>query len=135
MTSFVLAPGVAGICKADETLRLVIGWASTSTIDGEPVVDVQDEIVPASEIVRAAMDYMEGARPALLSHSGNPIGRVVFLFPFTNEITTSLNITCRIEGIIVGIRVTNDSVWQAIVAGTIRAFSVGGFSEYEVEAA
>lgn len=126
MTTILQKLGASGVYKIDESLRLAIGWANVSTVNGSALVDQQGEIVPASEIVRAAAEFMAGDRPALLAHAGSEVGKVVFCMPITDDIANSLGFTSRCEGIVVGIRVSDDAVWKMVRDGGLRAFSIGG---------
>ena len=50
------------ICKVDEERQQVFGWCSVSHINGEEVVDTQDDIMPIDEVEKAAYRYVIESR-------------------------------------------------------------------------
>lgn len=123
------------IFKADDEERMVYGWASVITEDGEPVIDSEGDVIEASELVKATTAFMLDVRKAMIGHERNAAGDiedsmvkgiVVHSFPLTAEIAKSLGIETKREGWIVGVKVTDEAVWKGVKEGRFRAFSIGG---------
>lgn len=125
------------ILKIDEEQRMVYGWASVISIKGEPVVDLQDDVIPADELEKAATEFMLDVRHAMAMHERNDKneieptmikGVVVHSFPLTAEHMKALGINCEREGWIVGVKVLDDATWARVKSGELKAFSWGGTS-------
>jgi len=114
------------VFKADEEQRIVYGWASIVTKAGEPVVDLQGDVIDPAELVRATTEFMKSVRTAKQMHEGGKIGTVVHSFPITNEIAKSLGLQTENEGWIVGMHIEDDAVWKSVKDGHLKSFSIGG---------
>lgn len=114
------------IFKADEEARVAYGWATIITKNGEPVVDLQGDVISSEELVTATTEFMKSERNSLNMHGGSPIGQVVHSFPLTADIAKSLGITTENEGWLVGIHVSDDATWNSVKDGSLSAFSIGG---------
>jgi len=120
------------VVKISEELRLVFGWANVTVMDGEEVVDTQNDVMDSQVLVKAFMDFMSNSRVGGVMHlrdeAGNPVGagEVVFAFPFTPDIKKALGIEMPAEGVVIGFRADDDSVWKAVKDGKLQAFSIGG---------
>ena len=119
------------ILKADDSQRLIYGWASVITQDGIPVVDSQGDVIKSHTLEKAATDFMLSARVAKDMHEGGKIGEFVHSLPLTKEIAGALGITCNREGWIVACKVYDDSVWAKVKSGELKAFSIGGRAKRE----
>lgn len=119
------------ILKLDEEQRMVYGWASVVTENGEPVVDRQGDIIEVDTLVKAINKFMEHVRVGKAMHSGDQIGVVVHSFPVTKELSESLGIESDREGWIVGYKVYDDAVWDNVKNGDFSAFSIGGRANKE----
>lgn len=125
--SDVLEKQITGeILKSDDEARMVYGWASVISQNGDPVVDIQGDVIKADELVNATTEFMKSVRNAKMMHSGGKIGTVVHSFPLTSEIAKSLGIDTAREGWIVGMHVEDDAVWKSVKNGSLSAFSIGG---------
>jgi len=117
----------AEVIKVDEAQRLVYGWASVVTEDGEPVTDRQGDIIAPEELERAATEYMMDERAVKLMHEGEQVGVTVHSMPLTFALAETLGVdTNGREGWIIAQKITDDSAWAKFLAGDLRAFSVGG---------
>lgn len=122
------------IVKVSEELRLVFGWANVTVMDGEEVLDTQDDVMDSQVLVKAFMDFMSESRTGGVMHlrdkAGNPVGvgEVVFAFPFTADLKKALGIDIPEEGVVIGFRADNEDVWKAVKAGELQAFSIGGIA-------
>ena len=114
------------ILKVDDEQRIVYGWASVITENGQPVIDRQGDVTEADTLVKAVNDFMEHVRVGKTMHVGGETGRVIHSLPVTKEICDSLGIQCDREGWIVAYKVYDDKVWQMVKSGELAAFSIGG---------
>ena len=114
------------ILKVDDEQRMVFGWASVVTEDGEPVIDRQGDIIEADTLVKAVNEFMEHVRVGKAMHTGEQVGVVVHSLPITKEIGEALGIHSNREGWVVAYKVFDDSVWERVKSGELAAFSIGG---------
>ena len=114
------------ILKVDDEQRIVYGWASVVTEDGEPVVDSQGDVIEPEEMVKMANDFMLAVRTAKAMHKGDKIGEVIHSMPLTAELAKALGLHTDMEGWIVGVKVYSDDVWASVKSGEFAGFSIGG---------
>ena len=114
------------ILKTDDEQRMVYGWASVVTENGEPVVDRQGDVIKAETLVTAVNEFMEHVRIGKAMHTGEQVGTVVHSLPITKEIGDSLGIQSDREGWVVAYKVFDDDVWAMVKSGELAAFSIGG---------
>ena len=114
------------ILKADDEQRLVYGWASVVTEDGNPVIDRQGDIIEPDTLVKAVNNFMEYVRVGKTMHTGEQTGVVVHSMPITKEIGDALGIHSNREGWVVAYKVYDDAVWAMVKSGELTAFSIGG---------
>lgn len=119
------------ILKADEKSRMVYGWASVISKDGDAVIDTQGDVIEAQELVKATTDFMFDVRKAQAMHKPGVMGMVVHSFPLVEELAKSLGISCNKEGWIVGVKVTDDATWEKVKKGELKAFSIGAQARRE----
>jgi hypothetical protein len=119
------------ILKVDDEQRLIYGWASVITEKGEAVVDLQGDIIEADVLVKAVNEFMENVRVGKTMHVGEETGKVIHSMPVTKEIGDALGIQSDREGWIVAYKVYDDSVWDRVKSGELRAFSIGGRAQRE----
>jgi hypothetical protein len=119
------------ILKVDDEQRLIYGWASVITEKGVPVVDLQGDIIEADVLVKAVNEFMENVRVGKTMHVGEETGKVIHSMPITKEIGDALGIQSDLEGWIVAYKVYDDSVWDRVKSGELRAFSIGGRAQRE----
>lgn len=112
--------------KIDEDQHLVFGWASIWTIDGEYVVDKQDDIIPPDEGERAAYDFVLYHRSQGDMHERQGVGRCIESMVFTKQKQDALGIDLGMEAWWVGFHVDEPSVWKRIKNGDLPEFSIGG---------
>ncbi len=114
------------ILKTDDEQRMVYGWASVVTEDGEAVVDRQGDVIEAATLVKAVNEFMEHVRVGKAMHTGEQVGTVVHSLPITKEIGDALGIQSNREGWVVAYKVFDDTVWAMVKSGELAAFSIGG---------
>ena len=119
------------ILKVDEEQRLIYGWASVITEKGKAVVDLQGDVIEADVLVKAVNEFMENVRVGKTMHVGEETGKVIHSLPVTKEICDALGIQSDLEGWVVAYKVYDDSVWDRVKSGELRAFSIGGRAQRE----
>lgn len=119
------------VLKADDDRRMVYGWASVITKNGEVVVDTQGDSIEPQELEKATTAFMSDVRKAQEMHNPGVKGMVVHSFPMIADIAKSLGIECDQEGWIVGVQVSDEVTWQKVKSGELRAFSIGGAGRRE----
>ena len=110
----------------DDEQRVVWGWASVATEDGNPVFDVHGDHIPMSELTRASVDFMENVRVGKSLHQGEQTSSVIGCLPLSQELAKALGIETNREGLIMGFRVHDDATWSLIKSGELPALSIGG---------
>ncbi len=118
------------ILKSDEQ-RMVWGWATVSTENGELVVDTDGDTISPEEMEKAATAFMEDVRKAKAMHQGGKVGEVVHSLPLTNSLAKAFGLNTDKEGWIIGMKVHDDEVWEKVRDGEYAAFSIGGNGERE----
>ena len=114
------------ILKTDDEQRMVYGWASVVTENGEAVVDRQGDVIEVGTLVKAVNEFMEHVRVGKAMHVGDQVGVVVHSLPITKEIGDALGIQSDREGWVVAYKVFDDDVWAMVKSGELAAFSIGG---------
>lgn len=123
------------VCKVDDSLGIVFGWAVISSIDGTPYVDTQGDHIPEDAMLKAAADFMESRRALKAMHSGGSIGSVIFAWPMTAEIAKAFGADIGTTGLMIGVKPTDTDVLAKFRSGEYTGFSIGGvrIEEEEVE--
>lgn len=116
----------ATILKADEETRMVYGWASVATVNGELVVDQQGDTLEPSEMVKMADGFMASVRTAKAMHQGAGIGEVLHSMPLTNDIMKAFGISCDREGWLIAMKIHDDAAWARVKSGDLAELSIGG---------
>jgi hypothetical protein len=128
------------ISKVDEDKRQVFGWASISEINGEPVLDLQGDIVPIEETEKAAYRYVIESRKGGDMHARVKKG-------LTTEWTEPKHTADLVESFVVtpeklekmglpsdalplgwwvGFKVNDDEQWNLVKSGKRTGFSIHG---------
>lgn len=122
----------AKVCKVDEALGIVIGWAIVCTKNGEPYFDLQDDHIPDNSMLKAAADFMLNSRMGCEMHARDangevePNGDIVFAFPLTAEIAKALEIDTPQTGLLVGWKPGDPASLAKFKSGELTGFSIGG---------
>ena len=114
------------IVKFDDEQRVVWGWASVISKNGEPIYDTQGDSIEPDVLVKAANEFMMDARVAKAMHDGDQVGEVIHSLPLTKEIGDALGVQSDQEGWIIAMKVHDDDVWSRVKSGELKAFSIGG---------
>jgi hypothetical protein len=124
-------PPVA-VFKIDQDRRMVWGWASVATRHGQPVVDLQQDVVGIEDLREAAHEFMGVRKLGRMHETLHGIGDVRESIVFDKALQDALGIDLGMEGWFVGVHVTDEDTWQRVRSGELRAFSVGGTGVREV---
>lgn len=129
----------AQVCKVDDALGLVFGYAIVCLEKGEPYFDSQDDHIPEDAMLKAASDFMQNSRTAGDMHtdedgvpvsvSGKPAakaGNIVFAFPLTTDIAKALGITTEKTGLLIAMKPDDPAILAKYKSGEYSGFSIGG---------
>jgi len=125
------------IAKSEPDQRKVFGWASIAAIDGEAVVDKQDDIIPVDELEKAVHEFGLNSRTHCMMHAYDdggapiPVGRMIESTLFNAEkracgLVAKDELGRTIDGWWVGLQVDHEPTWNQIKAGRLPEFSIGG---------
>lgn len=118
----------AQVCKVDEKLGLVFGYAMVCKINGEPYFDTQGDHIPEETMLRVLTKFMMGDGVAKEMHTGEQVGKYVFAFPLTTEIAKSLDIQTEKTGALVAMKPESDELLKKFRDGVLTGFSIGGIN-------
>lgn len=121
------------VCKADGDSRLVFGWANVAVSrEGEPVVDLQDDMIEPEELEQAVYDYVLDFRDGGEVHdpARRKRARLVESCMFTAEKLAAMGLP---QGAVplgwwVGFHVDDDETWEKVKNGAYRMFSIEGMA-------
>lgn len=126
----------AEIAKVDTEKRQVFGWASVSEINGEPVVDLQGDIVPIEELEKAAYTYVLESRKGGDMHTRiakadtQPLhtADLIESFVVTPEKLEKMGLAhdALPLGWWTGFKVNDDTQWDLVKQGKRTGFSIHG---------
>lgn len=116
------------VCKVDESLGLVLGWAIVCKKDGEQYFDLQGDHIPEQSMLEAATDFMLNSRMAKDMHrpDGQLPGSIVFAFPMTSEVAKSFGIETSTTGLMIAMKPDNKEILDKFASGEYTGFSIGG---------
>lgn len=116
----------AQVCKVDNELGLVFGWAIISKIDGEPYYDTQGDYIPEEAVLKATTEFMLDGGLAKEMHGGDFVGKIVYAWPLTTDIAKAMGVTTKRTGLMIAMKPSEDSVLEKFRDGTYTGFSIGG---------
>lgn len=123
------------LIKKDSARRIVYGWASVSVKDGDLVTDLQGDQIEPEVLEQAVEDFMLEYRAgtadgAGVMHDTPPKCEVIASLVTTPDICKAFGLGCDLPiGWILGLKVLDDAVWQRVVSGELKAFSIQGTAE------
>lgn len=127
---------VGEISKINEDKRLVFGWCSLSEIDGEPVVDLQDDWAPIDEIEKSAYAYVVESRKGGDMHERDGDGPkhvsdLVESFIATPEKLQKMGLSEEASKTVpsgwwIGFKVQDDAQWDLVKNNERSGFSIHG---------
>jgi hypothetical protein len=117
--------GLDIIAKVDEERRLVLGWLNVNKTAGKYVVDRQGDIIPDRELEDAIIEFGLNSRVGKVMHNGKQVARGL-VFPMTDWVQKALGVDMGKGGAIGLWIIEDDAAWQAVKAGSLKSFSLGG---------
>lgn len=114
------------VTKMDDDKRIVYGYASVISKNGEPIVDRQGDIITAEELEKAASEFMLNSRIGKTMHFGEPTTTIIHSFPMTDEIKKAYQIESPYEAWLIAVKVHDDATWDMVKKGQLKDFSIGG---------
>lgn len=112
--------------SVQDSIGMAFGWAIVCTENGQPYVDLQNDIIPEDAMVKAAADFMAGPRIGKEMHQGDQVGQVVFAMPLTKDVMDANGIMAEKSGLLIGWKPSDPAVLAKIKDGTYKGFSIGG---------
>ena len=124
------------ISKIDDDRRQVFGWASVTEINGEPVVDLQNDYVDTYEVEKAAYDYVLNSRVGGEMHqrvkkdAPKQVGTLIESMVLTPEKIEKMGLPDETpRGWWIGFKVHDDEVWKAVKSDKYTGFSIHGMGK------
>lgn len=123
------------ISKVDTDKRLVFGWCSLSKVNGQPVVDLQNDYIPIEETEAAAYRYVIESRRGgdmhrRVSKGDEPLhtADLVESMVFTPEKLQKMGLApdALPEGWWIGMKVNDEEQWQKVKNKERLGFSIHG---------
>lgn len=120
------------ICKVDESLGIIFGFAMVTKVNGEEHIDTQDDAIDEFGLIEATADFMLTKRTGCIMHERDDDGGVVnggdviFAFPLTSDIAKALKIESPRHGLLIGFRPNDPEELQKAKRGEYTGFSIGG---------
>lgn len=119
--------------RVDTDKREVFGWASIVEENGEPVVDMQGDIISPDEMEKSAYNFVLESRKGGNQHRRTEDDQVMHVsdmiesMAFTPEKKEKLGLPDHFPtGWWVGFKVRDDETWQDVKNGKITGFSIHG---------
>lgn len=117
------------ITKKDEEKQYAFGWAKIAvTVDGEQLVDRQEDLIASEDLEETAYKFVEFYREAGEMHERGGAGILIESIVFTSEKMRAMGIPegTLPEGWWIGFHVTDADVWEKVKDGTYSMFSIEG---------
>ena len=120
------------ISKVDEDKRQIFGWASVTSVNGQPVIDLQDDILDLEEIEKAAYSFVQKSRIGGNMHQKEETGPIhvsdmIESMVITPEKKKAMGLPDDVpEGWWVGFKVNDDQTWADAKAGKLAGLSIHG---------
>lgn len=122
------------VAKVDQERRQISGWASVSSVNGRPVIDVQGDMIDVADLRAAAHDFISGPRHGKAMHEGRPIMTVTESLIVDDDVATALGIMGGTRGWWICAQVTDDDTWQKVKDGKFASLSIAGSAVISEEA-
>lgn len=120
------------VSKMDTEKRQVFGWASVIEVGGEPVIDLQDDVMTIETIEKAAYNYVHGSRKGGRQHERQGeeplhVSDMIESFVLTPEKKEKMGIPDEVPtGWWVGFQIRDEDTWQQYKDGKLKDFSIHG---------
>lgn len=123
----------AEVCKVDESLGLVMGWAIVCTKNGVDYFDLQGDHIPEDSMLKASLDFMEHSQVSKEMHEGEQVGTVVFAMPLTEDIAKAFGLLTHTTGLMIAVRPDSKETLEKFQLGELTGFSIGGLRLKDTE--
>ena len=120
------------VSKMNTDLKQVFGWASVIELNGEPVIDLQGDIMTIDTIEKAAYSYVHSSRKGGRQHQRDGeepmhVSDMIESFVLTPEKKEQMGLpNTTPTGWWVGFQINDDDTWQAYKDGKLKEFSIHG---------
>lgn len=120
------------VSKMNTDKKQVFGWASVIEVGGEPVIDLQGDVMTIETIEKAAYSYVHGSRKGGRQHERQGeeplhVSDMIESFVLTPEKKEKMGLPPETPtGWWVGFQVNDDDTWQAYKDGKLKEFSIHG---------
>lgn len=120
------------ISKMNTDKKQVFGWASVIEVNGEPVIDLQGDVMTIETVEKAAYDYVHKSRKGGRQHERNGeeplhVSDMIESFVLTPEKKERMGLPDGVPtGWWVGFQINDDDTWQAYKDGKLKEFSIHG---------
>ena len=118
------------VFKVQKPEQLVFGWASVAfTTDGELITDLQADQIDVPAFEKVVYDFVLEFRDTGVLHEGKSVGKLVESIYFTQEKMEHMGIP---EGIVpeggwwIGFKISDEAVFNRVVSGELKMFSIQG---------
>jgi hypothetical protein len=121
--------GLFTVRKADDDRRTVFGWASIAELpDGSAVQDSEADIIDIDDLEKAVYEYVIFYRSGGEMHERGGVAVLIESCVFTEAKMVAMGIPKGTlpYGWWIGLKVTDEDVWQKVKNGTYRMFSIEG---------
>lgn len=117
--------------RREDDKRLVFGFFSIVEMQGQPVVDLQGDVIFEKDLEEAVYKYVKNSRMGDEKHDSRCKATLVESMLFTKEKQKALGIDLGFSGWWGGFHVHDDKMWEKIKNGEYESFSIGGAGKYE----
>lgn len=120
------------VSKMNTDKQQVFGWASIIEMNGEPVIDLQGDVMTIDTIEKAAYQYVHGSRKGGRQHERNGeeplhVSDMIESFVLTPEKKEKMGLPDDTPtGWWVGFQVNDLDTWQQYKDGRLKEFSIHG---------
>lgn len=115
--------------KVDHSQQVVFGWAGQYLDElGEPLEDLQGDIIEPAEIERASYEYMLKSRESGVMHEGHTVGNIVASLVTTPDVVKAFfgpDVHVPV-GWLIGVKYSDSKVFKRVVDGELQMFSIQG---------
>lgn len=122
------------VIKADTAQQIVYGWASVAvTVNGEPVEDLQDDVIAPEDLEQTSIDFMLTSRESGVMHEGKAVGQVIASLVTTPEIVKAFfgdDVTVQ-TGWILGVKLADPDTFRQVQEGKLAMLSIQGTADRE----
>ena len=129
------------ISKVSQDERMVFGFFSIAKMNGESVIDSEDEFIDPAELEKAAYEFNLVSRQAGKDHRVVGVGRLVESWMCTKAKQEAMRDMLEKAGVkevafninadfwYGGFRIDDEHTWDLVKSGEYTCFSIGGFAD------